>query len=199
MTTERRRYYRIEDVALIKYRVVAEDALADERERILSHELMAANLQVVLSNLESRLQEIMGALRAESRIVAEAVEVLNRKLTVLGRVVSLESPHAGASEHREHEPTRVSISGGGIGLNAGVPLALNANLVIDLVLLPGNHAMRMIGRVAECRKAPSGGFFVGIEFDSLREEDRDVLVQHIVRRQSALLREERLERPARDR
>ena len=38
-----------------------------------------------------------------------------------------------------------------------------------------------------------GGFAIAIEFEEIREEDRDMLIQHIVRKQSQILREERLE------
>ena len=73
------------------------------------------------------------------------------------------------------------------------PLALSAWLAIDLVLLPTNHPIRAIGRVVDCRQNDGGGFAIAIEFEEIREEDRDMLIQHIVRKQSQILREERLE------
>ena len=115
-------------------------------------------------------------------------------MTLLERVVALESGAMSTSDYREHEPTMVSLSGGGIGLEAPSPLDHDALLVIDLVLLPSNRSMRAIGRVVECRQDDTGGYAIAIEFEHVREDDRDALIQHIVRKQSAALREGRRER-----
>ena len=62
-----------------------------------------------------------------------------------------------------------------------------------MILLPSNHPMRIVGRVVDCRSDDDGGFSIAIEFEDIHDEDREVLVQHVVRKQSALLREQRME------
>ena len=193
MTTERRRYFRIKERALIKYRVIQEDMLVEERKFIFLNEIKVENLHASLLGIDLRLHDLVAAVRGESKLVAEALDLINRKLTLLERVVSLESSHLGGSEYHEHEPTKVDLSGGGMALIAPTPLALRAWLAIDLVLLPTNHPMRVIGRVVDCRQNDDGDFAIAIEFEEIREEDRDMLIQHIVRKQSQILREERLE------
>jgi hypothetical protein len=193
MTTERRRYFRIEDRALIKYRVVAEAALEDERRFIFLDEIKSANLHAALMGLELKLQDQLDVLRSRDKAVAEALELINRKTTLLERVVALESSGDSAIDYREHEPTRVSLSGGGIGLEAPAPLDVDTCLAIDLVLLPSNHSMRVLGRVVDCRGTAADGYAIAVEFEDIREQDRDVLIQHIVRKQSAVLRDQRSE------
>jgi hypothetical protein len=195
MTTERRRYFRIADRALVKYRLIAEEDLARERDFIQLNEIRASNLHAVLLGVDLRLQELIDGVREEHKAVAQALELLNRKISVIERVVALENSERGGT-HREHEPTDVSLSGGGIALTAATPLALNAYLAIDIVLLPAHHPMRAIGRVVDCRRDDDDGFAVAIEFEEIREEDRETLIQHILRRQSAVLREEREGRAA---
>ena len=179
---------------MIKYRVVQEGMLDEERKFIFLNEIKVENVHAALVGIDLRLQDLVGALRRENKLVAEAVDLLNRKLTLLERVVSLESVYGAHSEYNEHDPTEVNISGGGISLNAKSPLALNAYLAIDIVLLPTNHPMRVIGRVVDCREIDAGGYAIAIEFEDIREEDRDVLIQHIVHKQSEVLREQREER-----
>jgi c-di-GMP-binding flagellar brake protein YcgR len=123
--------------------------------------------------------------------VAQALELLNRKLTLIERVVALEGGSGGMADHREHEPSEVSLSGGGIAITAETPLALNARLAIDLVLLPAHHPMRAIGRVVDCRKGEASGFAIAIEFEDIREQDREALIQHVLRKQAADLRSAR--------
>jgi c-di-GMP-binding flagellar brake protein YcgR len=191
MTTERRRYYRIEDRALIKYRAIADDALNDERRFIFLNEIRASNLHAALMGIDLRLQELIDVVRSQSKPMSEAIELINRKFTLLERVVALENTHIGTQDYREHEPVGVSLSGGGIALEASEPLEVNVNLAIDLVLLPSHHPMRSIGRVVECHETENGRFAISIEFEQMRDEDRDVLIQHIVRKQSQMLRSER--------
>lgn len=194
MTTERRRYFRIEERALIKYRVIQADRLDEERRFIFLNEIKVENLQAALAGIDLRLQDLIATVREDSKPIAEALDLLNRKLSLLERVVALESPRSGSRDYTEHEPTNVNLSGGGIALEADSPLAHHALLAIDLVLLPINHPMRAIGRVVECRETERGGYAIAIEFEDIREEDRDMLIQHILKRQSEELRRQRLEK-----
>ena len=191
MTTDRRRYFRIEDRALLKYRIIPEEELERERRFIQANEIRSENLHTALLGIDVRLQEAFDAVREESKAMAQALELLNRKLTLIERVVALEGGAGGMDGHREHEPSEVSLSGGGIAITAETPLALNARLAIDLVLLPAHHPMRAIGRVVDCRKAEGGGFAIAIEFEDIREADREVLIQHVLRKQAAELRSAR--------
>lgn len=190
MTTERRRYFRLEDTALLKYRVVAEEELATARARVASHALHAANLALALEPLERRFAELLPAVRREGRALADALDVLNRKLGLVASVLALEQGAEGGGTWREHEPTMVNLGGGGVALTATSPLTVHTWLAIDLVLLPENAAIRAVGRVVDCR--PRGDeFAVHVEFDTLREEDRDLILAHLLRRQAEALRRER--------
>jgi len=192
MTTERRRYFRINDRALVRYRVVADGALESERRALRARELDGANLATALLEIDVHLQAALAALDGRDRALAEALDLLNRKVTLVGRLATLAgSPPDGAPDHREHQPRDLSLSAGGIALAADTPLALNADLVVDLVLLPSNHALRALGRVADCRGRRGGGFDIAIEFSELREADREALAQHVTRRQSETRRAQR--------
>lgn len=191
MTTDRRRYFRIEDRALVKYRVIGLESLPRERQFIQLNEIRASNLHAALLGLDLRLQELIDSIHDESKVLAQALELMNRKLNLIERVVALESTLSGPGEQQEHQPTEVNLGGGGLALRAAGALALNAYLAIDLILLPSHHPMRAIGRVVDCREVEPGDFSIAIEFDEIREEDRDMLIQHVVRRQSAILRQER--------
>jgi c-di-GMP-binding flagellar brake protein YcgR len=191
MSDDRRNYYRIEDCVHIQYRVIPTDAREDERRFVFLHELKASNVQAALGGIDIRLHEVLEAVRHESKLAAEAIDLLNRKITLIERVVaSLNSPDT-ALDQREREPVTVSISGGGVSLESAAPVALQVSLAIDLVLLPSNHPMRIIGRVVGCRATDSGRHALAIEFEEMRDADRDFLVQHILRKQSSVLRSER--------
>ena len=189
MTTERRRYFRIDDSALIKYCEVAAQDLATARAEIAAHLLRADNMRDARRPLDARMAELGPALRRESRVIAEAIDLLNRKLGLLAGVLALESTRGAEHGHHEHQPTIINLSGGGLAVRTQQPLNC-AWLTIDLLLLPDSQVVRTLGRVVDSRALESG-FVVGVEFDGLREEDRDTLVSHVLRKQAQMLRRER--------
>ena len=194
MRTERRRYFRIDDTALVKYRVIDAMDLEAARAQIARHILASDNLRAALEPLDARLTEMGPALRRESRVVAEVLELINRKISLVAGIVVLERVTGTHDPHREHAPSAVNLSGGGLGLRAEEPMASGTWLAVDVVLLPASHAMRAIGRVTDSRKRDTG-YWIGIEFDGLREEDRDALISHALRKQAQILRQERNGQP----
>lgn len=196
MTTERRRYFRIDDQALVKYRVIDARALPWERRLIQFNEIRATNLQAALQGLDARLQTLLDQITGEHPALGQALELLNRKLGLIEDVVALESARGGQHAGTEHQPRALSLSGGGLALDTDEAMGLGTLLVVDLILLPGHHPMRTIGRVVDCRAAAAGGHIVAVEFEEIRETDRDLLIGHIARRQAAALRRERRAMPA---
>lgn len=193
MKTERRRYFRIDDTALIKYRVLAEQELDAARALLAQQHLDADNLRTALEPLDARLAEMVPALRRESRVLAEAIDVLNRKLSLLAGALAMASGAVSRDAPGEHLPSSINLSGGGLALRAAQALPTATWLLIDLVLLPGNHTLRALGRVTDSRQR-DGEYAMGVEFDALREQDRDALISHALRKQAQQLREERAAR-----
>ena len=196
MRTERRRYFRIDDTALLKYRVLDTEHLEAARAQVNQHGLQTENLRGTLEPLDTRLTDLLPSLRRESRVVAEAIEILNRKLGLLAGVLALEQGGAGGDPYREHRLSTVNLGGGGLALSADAPLPDHSWLAIELVLLPAKHSLRAIGRVTDCRRR-GAEYALGVEFDALREADRDALVSHALRKQAEHLRQRR-DVPARD-
>ena len=188
MTTERRKYFRIQDFALVKYRVVQSDMLDYERRNVYLNQFKVENARAALFGLETNLQEVLEKIRRSDPPVVSALELINRKINLLERVVSLEHTPSETDEHLEHEPVEINLSGGGMAITAEHPLAVGANLAIDLVLLPDHDPMRIFGKVVHSRKLEGEQYTISIGFDDIREDDQDRLVQHVLRRQSKELR-----------
>lgn len=190
MSTERRRYFRIDDNALIKYRGLAPAELDAARAQMVAHHVQADNLRTALEPLDARLAEMMPALRRESRVLAEAIELINRKLGLLGAALATSHNVEGDEARDEHQPLTVNLSGGGMALSARQTLPAGSWLLIELVLLPANHALCALGRVTDVRRRAEDAV-MGVEFEGLREADRDALTSHVLRTQAQRLREGR--------
>ncbi|MDA0822726.1 MAG: PilZ domain-containing protein [Proteobacteria bacterium] len=188
MSTERRKYFRIQDSALVKYRVIQSDKLEAERRSVHLNQIKAENTRAALFGLETHLQEVFEKVRHSNQPIVEALELINRKINLLERIVSIEHAVPGSDEYLEHEPKEINLSGGGMAITAECVLAVGANLAIDLVLLPSNDPMRVFGRVVSTRKIDGNQHVISIVFEEIRPDDQDRLIQHILRRQSEQLR-----------
>ena len=191
MTTERRQYFRIQDTALVKYRIIQDDMLDIERRSVYLNQIKFENARAALFGLETSLQDVLDRARVADPLVAEALELINRKINLLERVVSHEQSPSESGDFLEHEPREINLSGGGMAIKAERPIATGAHLAIDLVLLPANDPMRIFGSVVDCRET-DGEHLISIAFEEIRQEDQDRLIQHVMRRQTSTLREQRL-------
>ena len=192
MTIERRKYFRIQDFALVKYRVVQSEMLEYERHSVYLNQIKVENTRAALFGLETQFQEILEKIRRTDPLLVEALELINRKMNLLERVVSLENSPLETDAHVEHEPREINLSGGGMAIVAEHPLAAGAHLAIDLVLLPANDPMRIFGKVVNSRKNDGDQYSISIVFDDIRQDDQDRLIQHVLRRQSSELRAARM-------
>ncbi|MFT4560392.1 MAG: c-di-GMP-binding flagellar brake protein YcgR [Gammaproteobacteria bacterium] len=188
MSAERRKYFRIQDTALVKYRVVQKEMLEAERHSVHLSQIKAENTRAALFGLETHLQEVFEKIRHANPPIVEALELINRKINLLERIVSLEHATPGSDDHDEHEPKEINLSGGGMAITAERVLDVGTNLAIDLVLLPSNDPMRIFGRVLSTKKIDGDQHVISIVFVEIRPDDQDRLIQHVLRRQSEQLR-----------
>ena len=191
MTVERRKYFRIEDVALVKYRIIQTDMLDYECRSVYLNQVKLENARAALFGLEAHLQETFEKIRPSDPLLVEALQLINRKINLLERVVSHENAPLEAGEHCEHEPKEINLSGGGMAIKSACPLALGAHLAIDLVLLPDNDPMRVFGKVVASRKIEGDQYDISIAFEEIRDDDQERLIQHVLKRQSEELRSAR--------
>ena len=193
MSDDRRRFFRIEDYAFVSYRVIAPDDLEEQRRLVVEDEARPTNLQATLLGIELRLQDAIDAVRTADKVVASALELMNRKIALLERVVSLESVREEGGQISRQEPVKVNLSGGGMGMPAQSSLDIGTHLAVEVSLLPSNDTIRAVGKVVICRESADSPcqYAIAIEFVEILERDRDTLVKHIVRKQSASLRAER--------
>jgi len=188
MSSERREYFRIQDSVLIKYRVIQNDMQHDVQREVELNRVRIENARAALFGIESDFQQMCENLKRDQPSTVGVLQILNRKINLLERVISTEVLMPAPTESTQHQSKFISLSGGGLSVCAGNPLALNAKLVIDLILLPSHEPMRIFGRVVNCREIERGEYDIGIEFDEIRDQDRERLIQHVLHRQSEQLR-----------
>lgn len=187
---ERRRYFRVDDRAILKYRGLS----PGEREALVARLSRAPATRQALANnfanISQQMQRLLRKVEQTEPEIALCLETLNEKLDTLARQLSLE-----ASEMADEPVRAVNLSAAGIRFEAKDGLDPGRVLELRLLLLPSCVGVSAVGTVVRCDDAAPGGsrlpYRIAVDFDYLRDDDRELLVQHVVRRQTEQLRKSR--------
>ena len=188
---ERRRYFRIDDEVLLAWRVLDEHEIGRFRQGALRARIRRESVQELVFHLDTRLDALGEKLRAVDPAVREAIEILNRKLALIERL-AMQGDETSAEDETAHELTKANLSACGLAVHASAPAPIGACVAVDLILLPEYQQLELVGEVKTCRDGHEPQpYRIAIEFLDLREEDRDRLARHVVRKQTERLRDER--------
>ncbi len=187
---ERRRYFRVEDHILMEYRLLAgserQEVVRTLRDDHPSRHLIASSF----ANTSRQMQYVLHKIQEREPEIALYLQTLNEKLDSLARQLATE-----ATAFRDQTLRRVDISAAGLGFDAPEQMEADQLLEIKMLLSPSLDFIRAIGRVVRCVEAFEAqdrpAFRIAVDFDFIRDDDRELLVQHVVRKESSQLREER--------
>jgi hypothetical protein len=126
------------------------------------------------------------------RLIVPVLAVLNEKLDHILTILNPDDPMA----LRFETPQWVNISGSGIGLILQENFPLDTALFLELLLpFPFPLMVKAISRVnrvdpidADHLNADQEQWYVGTQFDVIREEDREAIIRYIFREQRVALR-----------
>jgi len=183
---ERREYFRVDDSVSLSFQVVPESSLQDRLEHLdkgLDDEFtVMANLAVISQEMAGTLRKIEG----ESPETARYLKALDNKIDLMGRAFV-----AWSSDLSDQPVDTVNLSASGIAFQTPEPIAVGADIELKL-LLPSFTGLLIYGEVVACEKVDAPApYRVRVNFTHLREKDRDLLIRHILKRQSEMLRRRR--------
>ncbi|HFE49009.1 MAG TPA: hypothetical protein ENJ21_06800 [Chromatiaceae bacterium] len=187
---DRREYFRIDDAVHFQYRVVA-DADRAARERCIAQGLECDF--TVMSSLAAIGQQSAACLRrieASNPDVAEYLAMLEKKIDVLGRAFI-----AHDADLASYRAAPVNISAGGVAMHTSESFDSGAVLELHMLLLPGLHGLICHAQVVSSEAIEDDGgdyaYLTRLNFTYLRDNDRDTLIRHILRKQGEMLRQRR--------
>lgn len=189
---DRRNYFRIDDTVRLSLTRVPDDQLEARVDR-LDHDL-AGNFTVMSSLAAITAQMTMGLRRIESRDpdLAAYLRAIDQKIEVIGRAFIAEE-----SEVIAEHAVPVNLSAGGMCVGAHDAFAPGTHVEIRMLLFPSFTGLMIYGTVIDSTAPTSQDSedaqtfeqLVRVEFTHIREQDRELLIRHLLRRQSDQLRD----------
>ncbi len=182
---ERRRYFRIQDTVSIHYQILEGNGLKEEIYQANVGYVKYSELRNASHCIDARLDAIAEKLGRENPLVAEAITLISRRFALL-ELMSGDSKPEAVMQWPELE---VSLSGSGIAFEATRELLEDTPLKLEVILHPESQYISTLGRVVGCRKNEDGNsFMVAVDFEGISDENREQLVQHILKRQIEQIR-----------
>lgn len=180
---ERRRFCRIDDGVILRYRMIAGNQVPTDIEQLDANLPNRLTLTSTFAATSRQMEPLLHKIREQSLEIAQYLRLLERKLDLVARAFLMQEIDV------SQEPTcSVNLSAGGIGFYAETPIPVDTILEIELILLPAYTGILTYGRVVYRRHEPDTEpdlpYRVGVEFCKIREKDRELLAQHVLDKQS---------------
>lgn len=178
---ERRRFFRLDDDIRLRYQPVTQEQMDTPAASLFP----SYDLRSMLANHDTHIEHLLSELRVKEPLVAELVVQLNQKYQCLADQVIADKV---AVTGETHPVVTVNISACGLSFIAAESLAVDAYLHIDMILLPGNQRVTCYARVVACEALAPAGYRWRLDFYRLRSVEQELLIQHLVKRQTQLMR-----------
>jgi len=146
--------------------------------------------RVDLKNLlvanEHRLEQVLATLQKREPLVAEALQLLNRKITMMTSYLEVER---GRVDDMEFLVKHVNISACGLAFVADENIPLQSCLAMELLLNGEPAPLRVRASVVKCDPKHKSQFYTRVDFDEMESADQERLIQYMLKRQSEQLRD----------
>ncbi|MGY6277189.1 PilZ domain-containing protein [Methylomonas sp. MgM2] len=183
--TERRRFFRIEDTISLFYRPIDDETanLGLKAKNKLPNEYSLAAILDVLSQEALR---IMQRLEKQNDEMLELYKVLDAKINAVAQTAMFRG-----SSIRDSACQDVNLSASGVAFQQSNPLDIGQNIAIEM-FLPATMALIMVyGKVINCETLDPDGYLISVEFTDINDDDQELLIKHVVRKQWQQLQEKR--------
>lgn len=186
---DRRRFFRINDEVNLYYRVVEEQtvlAVSQAENGFLSTSSLAASFEVL--DQEARL--IMHRIEKEYFEIAEYLKIINAKVDLIAQE-TMKQGHEVSGDDLRH----ANISASGVAFESKSQVERGQFLEIKLLLSSSFALIVIYGQVIHCKNNKDNNshmpFQIGLNFVHMKDQDREMLVKHVVKRQMQQIREQK--------
>lgn len=183
---ERRRFFRIEDTVNLFYKVIDDENVSDlsyVSDDVLSNSSLAAVLDAI-----SQEARIIGfRLEKKEPEIFEYLKLMDAKINMIAQAVTMQGNHFG-----EHDTRDVNISASGLAFNTDEELKAGQFLEIKMMLTSCMAVIVVYAKVIyslydeDNEDCP---YHVGVDYINMKDEDRELLIKHVVKKQMQQIRE----------
>lgn len=188
LTEERRRYFRIDDEVNLSY-VKVEEGDTNELSRVSENILNSYSLTTALDMLSQESAGLLHRLERSQPDLADYLRVINNKIDLLAQAIVLQN-----GDLEERQTRNVNLSAAGLAFESEEALDESSFLEIKMTLVSCMAVIVTYGRVVYCKPNPNPAaasafpYMVGVDYVNMKEQDREVLIKHVLKKQLQQIR-----------
>ena len=181
--TERRSYFRIDDIAILHYRTVTDEEISSGRhddDQLLIDKL---TLKARFDCISRELLPLFRVIEAGSPEIAQYLSSIDRKLNLLSEYyVDM------AMGDMDTSPQKVNLGAGGVSFISSSPMMSGSMLELRIVLLPEHYGVFTYAKVVNCvRISEDAGeknyYKISVEYERMSDEVRDIITRHVLNKE----------------
>ena len=184
---ERREYFRIDNEVIIDYEKIPAEQVELVRERLADRVPDGFTVAATFQTNSRTMNRMLQGFSASNPDLARYLKLMDQKLNHLARLFVM-----GEMEGQEHDRVQVNMSAGGMTFPSHTEFSEGDLLSLRFALMPEMMGILCVARVVYCERAAVGAsdypWQVAVEYDVIRETDRDLLCSHIMARETELRR-----------
>lgn len=184
---EKRRYFRVNDTINLLHKVIDEKAL-NSLSHVSNDVLSNCSLTTALDVLAQEARMLMPRLERRDPELFEYLKIMDTKINLIAQAVTSQN-----DRFSEHDTREVSLSATGLAFSNEIPIEKGELLELRMLLTSCMAVIVAYGRVVQCKDIsqdnPQRPFAICVEYINLKEDDRELLIRHVVKKQLQQLRD----------
>lgn len=184
---ERREYFRIDNEVIIDYEKIPAEQVESVRERLADRVPDGFTVAATFQTNSRTMNRMLQGFSAKNPDLARYLKMMDQKMNHLARLFVM-----GEMEADEHQRVMVNMSAGGMTFPSDAEFKPGDLLSLRFALMPEMMGILCVARVVYCERSAVGTsdhpWQVAVEYDVIRETDRDLLCSHIMARETELRR-----------
>lgn len=191
---ENRRSFRIVESVFLSYETISDLDFHQGLEHWKMAQGTGVGVRSRLMDIESRFDQKIFVLKSESLALAECMMLLNEKISLL--MEELPGLKASKVALAKKPPQICELGADGMLFGSAKNFPLDTKLALRFLLASDNRYVETFCRVVRNDDPPgedeSMPFGIAVEFLGMKQEQKDILIQHLFDRESETLRMRRL-------
>lgn len=186
---ERRGFFRIDDEINLFYKKI-DEKLVTEPHHLSENILSSCSLSTALTIVSQDSAAILHRLDKSQPDVAEYLRLIDNKIDLIAQAIMMQG-----FQCKENDTRNVNISATGMAFNCEEALTEGDYLEIKMMLVSSMAVIVTYARVVYRKNSQSGDrhfpYFIGVDFIDMKDEDRELLIKYVVKKQLQQIRDKK--------
>ncbi|MDO9423770.1 MAG: PilZ domain-containing protein [Methylobacter sp.] len=186
-TEERRGFFRIDDEVNLFYKKI-DQKQATEPHHVSDNVLNSCSLSTALEIVSQDSAILLRRLEKILPDVADYLRLIDTKIDLIAQAMMMQG-----HQFKENDTRNVNISASGMAFNCEEMLKEGDYLEIKMLLVSSMAVIVTYAKVVFCKSSQTTDsqfpYFVGVDFTNMKDEERELLIQYVVKKQLQQIRD----------